>query len=220
MRQYETDRKRLKYLRKTIYKVHPRWKSSRFARFMLLAACISCTIFSIYWINKMTNTELTRENYYGYEQVGDTFIVAGGCCFLLFLAYVISTYVRKGRCLGALQLKIDEVLLLTDTELQNVYGMRNTSSRMKTEISFEYNDITRIIWNECQQRFEVYGISVKTQYVDYISGKVDHQSKNTGNLEEPYHIYWVYPVEYLEEFKSEIVKATDLQIEWKTIASE
>lgn len=226
LQQYEASKERVRHLRKTIYKVHPKWKRRRVVRLVLLLIFLACLIVTAVCMLKMPNTDSTNvsylqdESYKTFTYIGDFIMLELGVCFFPGLIYILYCYVLKGSCRGGIQWKDGEFLILSDTELRNFFSKRGNDSNIKTEISFLYTDIKRIVWNECQQRFEIYGISTRIHYIDYARDKVDARSKNKENIKMPYHIEWVYPIDKLEEFKNELVKATGLQIELKTEATE
>lgn len=210
-------------MRRTIYKVHPKWKKRRAVRLLLLLILLACLLVSSICLwNSMSNGFSLNDPYLQEEPYKTIcFIMLElGICFIPGMVYLLYCYVLRGSCRGGLQFKNEQVLILSDTELRNFFGDRATDSNIKTEISFPYTDIKKIVWNECQQRFEIYGISTRIHYIDYARDKVDSRSKNKENLKDPYHIAWVYPIDKLEEFKNELTKATGLQVELKTEATE
>lgn len=227
MQQYEESKERVRHLRRTVYKVHPKWKKKRVVRLVLLLILLACLIVSSICLwNSMSDgfssndPDLQEEPYKTIFFIGNFILLELGICFIPGMVYLLYCYVLRGSCRGGIQFKNEQVLMLSDTELRNLFGDRATDSNIKTEISFPYTDIKRIVWNECQQRFEIYGISTRIHYIDYARDKVDSRSKCKDNLKEPYHIAWVYPMDKLEECKNELTKATGLQIELKTEATE
>lgn len=227
MHQYVESKERVRHLRKTIYKVHPKWKKRRVVRLVLLLILLLCLIASLLCLRSVISSGVIINDPYQDDETYKIFSffeyfmsIVIGICFIPGMVYILYCYVLRGSCRGGLQFKMDQTLILSDTELRNIFGDRAEDSNIKTEISFPYADIKRVVWNECQQRFEIYGISTRIHYVDFERDKVDSRSKHKGNLKEPYHIAWVYPVEKLEEFKTEITKATGLPVELKTEATE
>ena len=228
LQQYIESKERVRHLRKTIYKVHPKWKRRRIVRLILLAIFMICLILVGYYTLKEPRGALMNVPY----QERDTYIykTSDYIIQLIFmemivflipgLIYIFYCCVLRGSCRDGIEFKDEEVLIMSDTELRNFYCMRGKSRNLKWEVDFPYTDIKRIVWNECQQRFEIYGISTCIQYIDYASDKVDSRIKDEDNLKEAYRIQWVYPIDKLEEFKNELTKATGLQVELTTEATE
>lgn len=227
MQQYKVNKDRVCYLRKTIYKVHPKWKKRRVVRLTLLIVFIVCLIVTAIYtlkepIGALTFVPYQERDTYIYktsDYIAQLLIMEIAVCLFPGLIYFLYRLVLKVRCTGAVG-RIGEVLILSDTEFRNIYDDTGYGDNAKYEIIFSFGDITKIVWNECQQRFETYGVYTKIHYIDYARDKVDSRLIIKDNLEIPLFFYWVYPIEKLEEFKKTLVNATGLQIELKTEATE
>ena len=227
MQQYEVSKDRLRYLRRTIYKVHPKWIKRRVVRVTLFIVFVVCLIITAIYtlkepIGALTFVPYQERDTYIYttaDYISQLLIMEIAVCLFPGLIYFLYRLVLKVRCTGAVG-RIGEVLVLSDTELRNIYHDTGYGDNAKYEIIFSFGDIIKIVWNECQQRFEIYGVYTKIHYVDYARDKVDSRLNIKDNLKIPFYLYWIYPIDKLEGFKNELINATGLHIELKTEATE
>lgn len=223
MKQYNASKERFREIKKTIYKLNPKWKKSVgiriFFRILLLAALIVSVIFA--WKNpQIVADSMSYQIEAGYTYSTADYISAFFiylCIFVMIpgLIYFVYLMVSIGRCRGTIGSPGD-VLISTDTELRVLYP-----GYVERDVDvIEYKKMKRIIWNECQQRFEFFTEVTKLHYIDYKKDKVDSRYKDTNFLKNAYHLYWIFPIEDLDGFKQELKQATGLELELKTEATE
>lgn len=222
MKQYNASKERLRELKKTIYKLNPKWKKKRgirvFFSILLLAAFVASVFFA--WKNPQIAVDSMPFEVEAVYTYGTADYISAFFTYLLIFAmipgmiYFIYVVVLKDRCRGPIG-SVDKTLILTDTELRVIYPgdvERNVDV-------IEYKNMKRVIWNECQQRFEFFTEITMLHYIDYKRDKVDSRSKEKY-FKDAYHLYWIFPIEELDGFKQELKQATGLEIELKTEATE
>lgn len=224
MKQYIATDDRIKYMKKNTYKRNPKWKRRLPIRILLLLLMLSSIVLSVLVTKDnpfiaagmLPYNERASHVYSTAEYVLSYISCIGLFGFVPGMIYFIYRYVLKTSCKGAVAWMSNEAIVLTDTELQSFYHDKRQDVSTMMEVVFPYEEIKEVCWNEWYERFEIYGVSNVTHFIDYERDKADKRYTNKKNLKYPYFIEWVYPAEQADDFKREIEQRTGVIV--KTIS--
>lgn len=124
---------------------------------------------------------------------------------------LIYSYFLRNSCRGPLGYYVKNTVVLTEDSLSYLYNKNTDEPETRREMKFPYSDIMNIGWNEYRQRYEIIGLNIDIMYSNYQEGEIEKQREKKGNLEEPYHLYWVF--EDRDKFAASIESKTGLKIE-------
>lgn len=218
MEQYHVDQERYHWMKKNIYKRHPKWKKRTWLRMLLYLIWLLFILFALVLTYKspafLANMRRPEDAVSGYALID---YLVSGFFYLLILSILPASLALSYRailyntCRGTIGSHRNNTLILTEDSLRNIYHIAGQDAAAMNERAFPYKDITRILWNDYYQRFEIYGISTDTDYLDFARDKVASKRRNKGNLKEPYHLYWIFYDR--DKFISTIEAKTGLKIE-------
>jgi|GEM_PF-3375087 len=225
MEQYNINKERYEWMKKNIYKRHPKWKKRAWVRYLLYG-------FNILVIGMAINLAYQHPGFLDiYRQPNEitraytlTDYLASGIFYILafniFPTAVALSYraLLYNTCRGSVGSHRNNVLILTETSLCDIYHIAGRDVQTMNETQFPYGELKRIVWNEYNQRFELYGATIDTDYLDFEKDKVESKRKSKSNLTTPYHLYWIF--DDRDKFMESIEAKTKLKIEMVNYQSE
>lgn len=218
MEQYNLDKKLYKWMRKNIYKRHPKWNKRKWVRFVLYGIIMFSVLIALY-ISFQSPTVLNGMRL-PHEITGEyTFIDYLVTALLLTMVLpvfpVIATFsycsFLRRTCRGKLDNYTDTTVILSEESLSDIFRLVGDELGEKTVFEFPYESMEKIVWNDFYQRYEINGVNITTNYSNYEEGKVSRKKKDNWYLQkEAYHLYWIFYDR--DKFESSIEERTGLKI--------
>lgn len=163
-------------IQKEQYKKHPKWKSRRWVRIILVILAI---LMGIYGFLSMSKEDL----------VVSIILNFGGMTLLGLIPWIGYTKALKGSCNCVVNYREHDTVVINDDSFVYIYHPSNVDDiNIFDELQIKYSDITSIIYNKYHKRVDLYGKIRQRRYINIKKGKYT-RNKNLNNKESRIRLY-------------------------------
>ncbi len=191
-KEYKVNHKEKARIKKKQIRKHPKWKTRRWVRYILIAILIAALIIlpSLPW----TATDFIFDGKSLEEIEANTLYEicsASIAIVIIFIGMPVFLYFRSLRntCADGINYYLNETLILSDDGLEYGFVPNNSTRNSYTLDRIIYKDIRRLVLNTYHERLEIYGDMKLTMYSNYEKNQIQF-IENDKNSKRKFYLYY------------------------------